>query len=136
MADIVINDELYTRGSLSIARQANPKDPSKIITTGFLSSIRYFEEITEIETRRFHLTGVKVIEESFGSDDHKILYTFVADGLEIKGIDKDNMSLYTNEELETIEQEVYPGEDIDKVIIDKRPKDDGGEENGGSEGTN
>lgn len=44
----------------------------------------YFEEIKEIENRRYFISNVEVYKEEFGSEDDEILYTFNFDGLQIK----------------------------------------------------
>jgi hypothetical protein len=81
---------------------------------GILSTHRYFEEISQIETRRYVLKGVEVFQEDFGSDDHQIAYSFTAKELIVKGIDENNESLFSYEEIKKIESELYSDEDINK----------------------
>jgi len=130
MAEIVINDTRYARGKLSITRQADIKsNPTKIVVSGVLSIHRYFEEITQLETRRYILKGVNVYEEDYGSDDHSIIYKFIADELIVKGIDENCESLFTYEEVNKLEKELYPEEDINKIneVVNKEGEEDGRE---------
>lgn len=114
MAKIIINNENEVNGKLSISRRLVSND--NIEVTGQLATHRYFEEIDYIESERYILTGVKIIEEEFGSNDFDILYTFKAKYLDIKGgetnlpeyvIEEIEKKEYFNENKELIHKEVY-----------------------------
>lgn len=107
MAQIKINTETFVNGRLSISRASSPTeiDEFNIETVGILSTHPYFPEIHTIESERYLLTGVEVVQEDFGSNDYNIKYTFTAENL----IVKDD---YVPEECKyLIENEMYSDED-------------------------
>ena len=107
MASILINGKKPVRGKLSVIRTLDDSgEKPKLIVQGQLSTHRYIEEIVEIKTNRLHLTGVNVYQESFGSEDFNILYTFTAEHLEIRG----GESPLTGEEILQKELELYGGD--------------------------
>lgn len=86
MAIIVINNERQIQGRLTFTRSLDMSGEKPMLTMmGTLMTHRYFEEIHSIETERLQITGVTVIEESFGSESHEIAYTFHATGMELVG---------------------------------------------------
>ena len=104
MATIIINKHHKVKGRLSISRGLTENDD--IIIGAILTTHRYFEEITEIESERYHLTDVKIIKEDFGSNDFDIQYTLAAQDLEIKN-GETNLPI---DVIEAIEQEMYKDE--------------------------
>lgn len=104
MATITINKHHKVKGRLSISRGLTEHDD--IIIGAILTTHRYFEEITEIESERYHLTDVKIIKEDFGSNDFDIQYTLVAQDLEIKN-GETNLPI---DVIEAIEKEMYKDE--------------------------
>lgn len=104
MATIIINKHHKVKGRLSISRGLTEHDD--IIIGAILTTHRYFEEITEIESERYHLTDVKIIKEDFGSNDFDIQYTLAAQDLEIKN-GETNLPI---DVIEAIEQEMYKDE--------------------------
>lgn len=104
MAQIIINDFKMVNGRLSITRTLNTSEEGAILTiAGQLATHRYFEEITSIETERFLLEDITVYQESFGSDDFDILYSFVANKFEVKG----GESHMNEQQIKKIESELY-----------------------------
>lgn len=83
MAKLVVNN-FEVNGKLSFDRTIN-EARSGFIIQGVLSTHLYFEDIKEIETYRYKLSGITLFKESFGSDDYNIYYHFIADEVEIKG---------------------------------------------------
>ena len=104
MATIIINKHHKVKGRLSISRGLTENDD--IIIGAILTTHRYFEEIKEIESERYHLTDVKIIKEDFGSNDFDIQYTLVAQYLEIKN-GETNLPI---DVIEAIEKEMYKDE--------------------------
>lgn len=104
MATIIINKHHKVKGRLSISRGLTENDD--IIIGAILTTHRYFEEIKEIESERYHLTDVKIIKEDFGSNDFDIQYTLVAQDLEIKN-GETNLPI---DVIEAIEKEMYKDE--------------------------
>ena len=105
MAKIIINKNKEVKGKLSISRALTEDD--EIIIGAILTTHRYFEEITEIESERYHLTDVKIIKEDFGSNDFDIQYTLIAKDLEIKNGDTN----LPNKVIEMIEKDIYKSEE-------------------------
>lgn len=75
MSKLIINDQLVIEGKASVERAM--VDGSLQIA-GLLSAEDYIEEIHEIESMRFKLEGVDVAQESFGTEENTIVYTFTA----------------------------------------------------------
>lgn len=107
MANILINGIKPVKGTFSVTQQLDiNQDPPVLTILGQLSTHRYIEEITEIKTTRYHITGITVVQEAFGSDDFNIIYTFVADKLVMLG----GESNLTKEEIDVKENELYGGD--------------------------
>lgn len=86
MSKITINGNKEILGKLSVSRAADfSTNPITINIGGQLSTHRYVDEITTIETDRYKISGVSVFQESFGSEDFDILYLFTATKLVVKG---------------------------------------------------
>lgn len=111
MAQLIINNNLYENGNVSFSRGANEEGTGFIIT-GILSTHLYIDDIEIIETPRYKLSGVTVFEESFGSDDYNIHYRFVADRLDVLGVDVGNgvKMVLLSQEKEWIEEAMYKNE--------------------------
>lgn len=108
MAQLIINNRLYENGNVSFSRGANEEGTGFIIT-GILSTHLYVDDIESIETPRYKLTGVTVFEESFGSDDYNIHYRFVAERLDVLGVDAGEgvKMVLLSQEKEWIEEAMY-----------------------------
>lgn len=90
-------------GKVSIDRervQNQQTGENEIITTGVLSIHDYIEDIHEIETERYIVSGVDVYKESFGTNDNSIYYHFFADGISVKEEHVPDDVLWALEELE------------------------------------
>jgi hypothetical protein len=106
MAEIIINDDKLVKGMMSINRQLDlSKNPPMLTIAGQLQTHRYFDEITSIESERYRVKGVTVFQESFGSDDFNIIYSFLADSLEVINGETN----LTEEEIRLKEIEIYEG---------------------------
>lgn len=113
MAKILINGNREVNGKLSISRGLVD---GEIAVGAVLTTHRYFEEITEIESERYLLTDVEIIREDFGTNDFDIQYTLSAGDLEVKDgetnlpkdvIEKIEQETYKTEEQELFHKEVY-----------------------------
>lgn len=103
MSEILINDTIIVEGELSFKKTVdNSQKPPKLIIEGLLSTHKYFEEITQVESERYVLKGINVQQESYGSNDFNIVYGFYAVSAEAKG----GQSIYTEKEIQEIEQSI------------------------------
>jgi hypothetical protein len=85
MAKLSINEDRLTEGKITVNRMlVETEQGAKIHVEGALRTKDYIEEITQIDAPRFSVKGVKVLQESFGSEDEEIVYTFVAESLEVE----------------------------------------------------
>lgn len=114
MAYILINNDINTKGNLSIKRSIVLDDNGEedIVINGVFTTHYYIEEINTIESLRYKVTGVNVVEENFGSDDVNIVYIFTAKDLTIKnGV--------SNLKFDTIKK-IYDkqGKDFDDYIME------------------
>lgn len=80
MARIKVNEEYEVKGRLTVKRFIS--DNGEIIIAGTLATHYYFEEIDCLETFRYKVTGIEVMEEVFGSDDFDIVYNFNAKAID------------------------------------------------------
>jgi hypothetical protein len=101
MAKISINDQYVVNGRFTVKRYQDNNGNIKVI--GTLATHFYFEEINKIENYRYSITGIDVKEESFGSDDFDIVYSFEAESL----TNKCGVSDLTNDVIDKIEKEIY-----------------------------
>lgn len=101
MARISVNDEYIVNGKLTVRRFLD--EEGRLITTGTFATHYYVEEINKLETYRYTITGIEIQEEVFGSDDFDIVYSFVADNIDIRN----GMSNLSNEEIRAIENSIY-----------------------------
>jgi hypothetical protein len=110
MANIIINDNLEVNGKVTFNRAVNESKDGFIIEGIFLTHL-YFDDIKTIQTKRYKLTGVKVYQEAFGSDDYNIGYYFSCTNLEILGqeVEGAKFILYPSE-MKMIEDEMYKNE--------------------------
>ena len=87
LAELTINKKDKVSGGVSINRELVYAGSNPVLeVTGLMKTDKYFEEITEIETGRYVIQGVRVTKESFGSDDDEIIYAFRADNIEVKEV--------------------------------------------------
>jgi len=86
MATLIINGSKKIDGKLSVNRTlvTNDDGSQKIVVQGMLDTEVYIDEILSIDAPRFSVTGVTVMQESFGSEEDKIIYSFVAEELLIE----------------------------------------------------
>lgn len=101
MAKIGVNNKDLVLGKISVRRFIDEDD--KLIIQGSFATHSYFEEIKSLETYRFSITDVEVLEEVFGSDDYDIIYNFSAKKLDIKN----QGVVYDENEHEQIEKNLY-----------------------------
>lgn len=86
MARLMINDNITVDGKLTVNRTLveNDDGSQSIVVQGALRTKKYIEEIDRIDSPRFSVEGVNVVQESFGSEEEEIVYTFIANSLEIE----------------------------------------------------
>lgn len=101
MAQISVNDEYVINGRLTVKRFKDINGNIKI--EGTLATHCYFEEILKLETFRYSIMGIEVIEEVFGSDDYDIVYNFIAKELD----NRYGISDLNNDVIKEIEKEMY-----------------------------
>lgn len=104
MARVSINDEYIVNGKITVRRFYN--ENGDLITAGTFATHYYVEEINKLETYRYSITGIEVKEEVFASDDFDIVYSFIAENIDIRN----GMSNLTNEQIEKIENTFYDKE--------------------------
>lgn len=93
MSVFLINDKIWAKGEMTIQQQLVD---NKIIVSGIMELDRYIEDIEQIETKSFFISGVTITKEVFGTSERKVVYEFVGKGL---GIDKET---FNNEETEGV----------------------------------
>lgn len=107
MAKVIINNRINANGKISVSRTLN-EEKNGFIITGVFSSHLYYEDIKTLETSRFKISGIEVYQESFGSDDYDIVYSFVAKKFILKDIMDEGIGfILYSEEMEMIENEMY-----------------------------
>ncbi len=85
MSKIFINDEKEIEGKLTLTRAIHETESGKVLSiNGVLQTKEYFEEIQYIETNMLLIAEVEVLEESFGSEDLEIVYSFRAERMKVK----------------------------------------------------
>lgn len=104
MAQISVNDEYIINGKLTVQRSLT--DEGDVTIIGSFATHYYFEEIKSLETFRYSIREIEVREETFGSDDFDIAYSFIAKSFDVKN----DMSNLTIEEIGEIESKVYDEE--------------------------
>ena len=105
------NDTLKVNGRMTfkVSKVVDENGDESMVCFGQLTTQKYFEEITKIETDRFVLNNVEVTEETFGTNDFNILYEFQVNnyGWDIK---EDYLS---EETIKAIEKEEYKNDEGD-----------------------
>ena len=101
---------IETQGRMTF--QLDRLEDDSILCTGHLAMHEYIEDIDEIETCRYKLSGVEVYREIFGSNDFNILYEFKLD--EVEGDFEIKEETLTEEQIEAIKKEEYIDEDSNK----------------------
>lgn len=101
MAKISVNNEYLVNGILKVRRYKN--EEGEIIVEGSFACHYYFEEITSLNSYRYFVSGIEVVEEVFGADDYDIVYNFIAEDIN----NKFGMSHLSPEEVEIIEGGIY-----------------------------
>lgn len=101
--------EVNGRMTFKVSKVVDENGDESMVCFGQLTTHKYFEEITKIETDRFVLNNVEVTEETFGTNDFNILYEFQVNnyGWDIK---EDYLS---EETIKAIEKEEYKNDEGD-----------------------
>lgn len=86
MARLMINGDKTIDGKLTVTRTLveDENGTQRIVVQGALQTEAYIEEIDSIDCPRFTVVGVNVMQESFGSEEKDIVYTFTADSIVIE----------------------------------------------------
>lgn len=85
MSDIKVNDKLMVDGKFSVAAKLDSSvNPPVVVIGGVFQSADYIEEITKLENERYIVSGIKVSQESFGSEEEDIYYEFTAAAIKVK----------------------------------------------------
>lgn len=86
---IVINDRWGVSGALEVKIEQNVNPDwtnanQDFIITGVLKTSFYERNITKIESRRYIIDGIEVLEEQYESTSEDILYKFKSDNFRVK----------------------------------------------------
>ena len=86
MAQIKINKDRFVEGKFTVKQRLveDEKGNGNVVVHGIFSTHDYIEELNTLESERYLLIGVKVFEETFGTNDYEITYEFTAESLTIK----------------------------------------------------
>ena len=86
MAQIKINKDRFVEGKFTVKQRLveDKKGNGNVVVHGIFSTHDYIEELNTLESERYLLLGVKVFEETFGTNDYEITYEFTAESLTIK----------------------------------------------------
>lgn len=86
MAQIKINKDRFVEGKFTVKQRLveDEKGNGNVVVHGIFSTHDYIEELNTLESERYLLLGVKVFEETFGTNDYEITYEFTAESLTIK----------------------------------------------------
>lgn len=86
MAQIKINKNRFVEGKFTVKQRLveDEKGNGNVVVHGIFSTHDYIEELNTLESERYLLLGVKVFEETFGTNDYEITYEFTAESLTIK----------------------------------------------------
>lgn len=114
MAKIIINDNITTKGLMTVRRSED--EEGNMLISGMLLTHRYFLDITKLETERYIIDDVYITAEEFASNDFMIKYEFIGEEITIKGgetnlpqevIDKLEEEYFSSETEELFHEEVY-----------------------------
>lgn len=80
MSKVRVNGEFTVDGefSFSVSYDTTQNPPVVSIEGAFTSSAGYMPEIHSLENERYILTGVRVHQEGFGSEENAMVYNFAA----------------------------------------------------------
>lgn len=75
---IIINDSMVTMGvfSVSIKKEVTDKGNINVVLDGVLKVPYYEQNIEKLESRRYIIKDIDVIEEYYSSDSEDIVYKF------------------------------------------------------------
>lgn len=108
------NEEQVVNGRMTfkVSKAIDENGDETIVCLGQLTTHKYFEEISRIETDRFILENVEVTDETFGTNDFDILYDFQVHnfGWHIKE------NYLSEETIKTIEKEEYHNDEGDNYF--------------------
>ena len=84
--EIKINKDRFVEGKFTVKQRLveDEKGNGNVVVHGIFSTHDYIEELNTLESERYLLLGVKVFEETFGTNDYEITYEFTAESLTIK----------------------------------------------------
>ncbi len=80
MSKVCINGSFMVEGefSFSIDYDTTKNPPLMTIEGQFKTASGYLPEINTIENERYLLSGIRVYQEAFGSEEDYVLYSFTA----------------------------------------------------------
>lgn len=85
MSVIKVNNTQAVEGKFSFGVTLDDSiTPPKITIEGVFQSVEYIEEILSLESERYLLSDIKVINENFGSENPVIVYAFMAGKVRVK----------------------------------------------------
>lgn len=106
MAIVLVNQKNKVKGRVTVTQQLDiSTEPNTLSIMGQFATHTYFKEITSLKTERFTIADITIIQESLGSEDFDIVYSFIANRLDVEEV-----SNLSKEEIEEIEAEIYGGE--------------------------
>lgn len=122
MAQIIINDNKKIKGRLSVIRKKD--EDGNISVSGGLLTHRYIDFIEKIETERYIIENVDVHTEEFASNEYYISYEFIAENIEIKGLEglnsnETNLPQEIEDEIEAKLQEEEKNELFHKEVYEE-----------------
>ncbi len=88
--EILLNGTVVAKGAVSAAlynkieRDEFGDIGQEITISGMLETGYYLQDINTIETNRYYIEGVTVLEEHYGSSENKIVYVFQARMFQVK----------------------------------------------------
>lgn len=79
MSRITVNGTKTLDGAFSFSQVLNEtKKPAVITIEGTAELEEYVKDLQSLKNDRYEITGIHVIQESFGSEEDNIVYTFTA----------------------------------------------------------
>ena len=80
MSTILVNDTYTVEGSFSfdVSTDNTRKPPVFSIVGVFTTADKYIEELHTLQNNRYRLENIKVVSESYGSEEDNVVYNFSA----------------------------------------------------------
>lgn len=86
MSKILINGDYTIEGKFSFDVSLDrTQKPALLIINGALETADFIDEVTSIENKFYKLEGIRLLTESYGSEDRTAIYSFSATDYSIKG---------------------------------------------------